>query len=103
MPESGSDFVTAPEISPIFGQIGGVPAARSATKNEYPGDLEFGAGTGALALQILDELAAQGALPQRYTIVDLSGTLRARQKLALAKYASSGALGGRAARVPWKA
>lgn len=86
MPESGSDFVTAPEISPIFGQLVASQLREALQKTNTHEIWEFGAGTGALALQILDELAAQGALPERYTIVDLSGTLRARQKLALAKY-----------------
>ncbi|WP_193751148.1 class I SAM-dependent methyltransferase [Comamonas sp. E6] len=86
MPESGSDFVTAPEISPIFGQLVASQLREALQKTNTREIWEFGAGTGALALQILDELAAQGALPERYTIVDLSGTLRARQKLALAKY-----------------
>src|SRR5690606_41340933 len=44
---------------------------------------EFGAGTGALALQILDELQRLGVEIERYTIVDLSGTLRARQQAKL--------------------
>lgn len=86
MPESGSDFVTAPEISPIFGQLVASQLREALQKTNTREIWEFGAGTGALALQILDDLAAQGALPERYTIVDLSGTLRARQKLALAKY-----------------
>ncbi|QOQ81866.1 MULTISPECIES: class I SAM-dependent methyltransferase [Comamonas] len=86
MPESGSDFVTAPEISPIFGQLVASQLREALQKTNTREIWEFGAGTGALVLQILDELAAQGALPERYTIVDLSGTLRARQKLALAKY-----------------
>ncbi|MBV8248702.1 MAG: SAM-dependent methyltransferase, partial [Comamonas sp.] len=86
MPESGSDFVTAPEISPIFGQLVAAQLREALQKTDTREIWEFGAGTGALALQILDELAAQGALPERYTIVDLSGTLRARQKLALTKY-----------------
>ena len=86
MPDSGSDFVTAPEISPIFGQLVATQLREALQKTNTHEIWEFGAGTGALALQILDELAAQGALPERYTIVDLSGTLRARQKLALTKY-----------------
>ncbi|QXZ09266.1 SAM-dependent methyltransferase [Comamonas sp. Y33R10-2] len=86
MPESGSDFVTAPEISPIFGQLVASQLRQALQKTNTNEIWEFGAGTGALALQILDELALQGELPERYTIVDLSGTLRARQKLALTKY-----------------
>ena len=86
MPESGSDFVTAPEISPIFGQLVALQLREALQKTDTHEIWEFGAGTGALALQILDELAAMDALPERYTIVDLSGTLRARQKLALTRY-----------------
>ena len=48
---------------------------------------EFGAGTGALALQLLDALDALGQAPRRYTIVDLSGTLRERQQATLARHA----------------
>lgn len=86
LPESGSDFVTAPEISPIFGQLVAAQVAEALQRTQTDEIWEFGAGTGALALQILDELAAQGALPARYSIVDLSGTLRARQKVRLTKY-----------------
>ena len=86
LPESGSDFVTAPEISPIFGQLVAAQLAEALDRTDTREIWEFGAGTGALALQILDELAARGRLPARYTIVDLSGTLRARQQLKLARY-----------------
>ncbi|WP_034387077.1 class I SAM-dependent methyltransferase [Comamonas composti] len=86
MPATGSDFVTAPEISPVFGQLLAAQVAEALDKTATREIWEFGAGTGALALQILDELAALGALPERYTIVDVSGTLRARQKLRLTPY-----------------
>ena len=86
LPSSGSDFVTAPEISPIFGQLLAAQVAEALQHTQTHEVWEFGAGTGALALQILDELAALGQMPERYRIVDLSGTLRARQKLRLAKY-----------------
>jgi len=46
---------------------------------------EFGAGSGALALQLLDAL---GPLVERYTIVDLSGSLQARQRERLAAHGS---------------
>ena len=86
LPGSGSDFVTAPEISPVFGHLVAAQTDEALQKTQTREIWEFGAGTGALALQILDELAALGRLPARYTIVDLSGTLRARQKLTLAGY-----------------
>ena len=86
MPSSGSDFVTAPEMSPVFGQLLAAQVAEALQRTHTREVWEFGAGTGALARQVLDELAALGVRPDRYTIVDLSGTLRARQQLRLVKY-----------------
>jgi SAM-dependent MidA family methyltransferase len=80
MPQSGSDFVTAPELSPIFGQLLAVQLAEALARTGTDELWEFGAGTGALALQVLLALRAQGVPVRRYTIVDLSGTLRARQQ-----------------------
>jgi SAM-dependent MidA family methyltransferase len=75
-PQDGSDFVTAPELTPLFGEILAkqIDQALGATGTDEV--WEFGAGTGALAIQILGEL---GSRIRRYTIVDLSGTLRDRQ------------------------
>ena len=83
MPGSGSDFVTAPELSPLFGralarQVG--QALEAAGSGEV---WEFGAGSGALAVQLLDAL---GDRVTRYTIVDLSGSLRERQRERLAAF-----------------
>lgn len=76
------DFTTAPEMSPLFGaalaQVAAAIMAQSA-----PHILEFGAGTGKLARDVLTELAAQGVTVERYAIVELSGELRARQQEAL--------------------
>ncbi len=73
------DFVTAPEISPLFGRC----LARQCAQVLHeigPGDLfEFGAGTGAMAVDILAELERLGRLPQRYLILELSPDLRSRQ------------------------
>lgn len=87
MPSSGSDFVTAPEISPVFGQLLAVQVAEALARTGTTEVWEFGAGTGALALQVLRELQRLGAPITRYTIVDLSGTLRARQQHTLAEFA----------------
>jgi SAM-dependent MidA family methyltransferase len=80
-PADGSDFVTAPELTPMFGQALArqIEQALDATGTDQV--WEFGAGTGALAEQLLGEL---GDRIQRYTIVDLSGTLRERQHARLA-------------------
>jgi SAM-dependent MidA family methyltransferase len=78
----GSDFVTAPELSPRFGQTLARQVAQALQASGTTDIWEFGAGSGALALQLLD------ALPQleRYTIVDLSGSLAARQRELLAAH-----------------
>lgn len=83
MPGSGSDFVTAPELSPVFGQLLArqVREALDATATDEV--WEFGAGSGALAAQLLEAL---GERVRRYTIVDLSGQLRARQQQRLAAF-----------------
>ena len=83
MPASGSDFVTAPELTPLFGQTLAAQVGEALAQTGTDEVWEFGAGSGALALQLLDTLGDQ---VQRYTIVDLSGSLRARQQRALARF-----------------
>jgi len=73
------DFTTAPELTPLFGAaLARVAAAIIA--QSAPRILEFGAGTGKLAFDILTEMAASGVHVERYSIVELSGELRARQR-----------------------
>jgi SAM-dependent MidA family methyltransferase len=80
----GSDFVTAPELSPRFGLALARQVAQALQASGTAEVWEFGAGSGALALQLLDTL---GPLVERYTIVDLSGSLRERQRERLAAHA----------------
>lgn len=80
LPASGSDFVTAPELTPLFGRTLAAQVAEALQHTGTDEVWEFGAGSGALALQLLDAL---GDRVRRYTIVDLSGTLRARQQATL--------------------
>ncbi|WP_293603405.1 SAM-dependent methyltransferase, partial [Polaromonas sp. UBA4122] len=80
----GSDFVTAPELSPRFGQTLARQVAQALQATSTAEVWEFGAGSGALALQMLDTL---GPLVERYTIVDISGSLRERQRERLAAHA----------------
>jgi SAM-dependent MidA family methyltransferase len=84
MPASGSDFVTAPLISPLFGQTLATQVGQALKATGTTEVFEFGAGTGALALQLLDTLGDQ---VQHYSIIDLSGTLRERQAKTLAAHA----------------
>ncbi|MBX3621485.1 MAG: SAM-dependent methyltransferase [Rhizobacter sp.] len=83
LPGSGSDFVTAPELSPLFGRALARQLAQALAACDSTELWEFGAGSGALAEQLLDAL---GEAVQRYTIVDLSGSLRGRQQARLARF-----------------
>ena len=82
-PQSGSDFVTAPELSKWFGRTLANQVAQALEETRTDTVWEFGAGSGALALQLLEAL---GEKVKRYTIVDVSGSLRARQQTTLAAY-----------------
>ncbi len=84
---AGSDFVTAPEMSPLFGQALCAQIAQALHGTQTQEIWEFGAGSGALALQLLDGLSALGLPLPLYSIVDLSGSLRVRQQQKLASYA----------------
>jgi SAM-dependent MidA family methyltransferase len=83
MPGSGSDFVTAPELSPWFARALAVQV-RQGIEAAGSGDLwEFGAGSGALAEALLDTL---GDAAVRYTVVEVSVALRERQRTRLARF-----------------
>ena len=71
----GGDFVTAPEISPLFSRCLANQCA------EVGGDvLEFGAGRGVMAADILAELERQDVLPAHYYIMEVSADLKQRQQ-----------------------
>ena len=86
---AGSDFVTAPEMTPLFGQALARQVAQALQATGTDEVWEFGAGSGALARQLLDALATLGVAVRRYTIVDLSLPLRARQRATLAAHADT--------------
>ena len=81
------DFVTAPEISPLFAKT----IARQAlqvlsslkTQNKQADILELGAGTGRLAKDLLLELSKLEQLPTRYMILEVSAHLREVQQATL--------------------
>lgn len=77
------DFVTAPEISPLFGRC--VARQFGEILDHLGGGdiLELGAGTGAFAESCLGELARLGAAPHRYRILETSPDLRERQRRRL--------------------
>jgi SAM-dependent MidA family methyltransferase len=77
------DFVTAPEISPLFGQT----LARQVhqiVRAGFDEVLEVGAGSGALAATLLEELERAGSAPRNYFILELSADLRERSRDTLA-------------------
>ena len=77
------DFVTAPEISPLFGKTLARQIQPILAQLDDPILLELGAGTGAMAAQILQALAAQDALPKAYWILEPSAELQQRQQQEL--------------------
>jgi SAM-dependent MidA family methyltransferase len=87
MPSDGSDFVTAPELSPIFGRTLAKQVAQAMQLCSVSEVWEFGGGTGALAEQVIDSLLRDGVPIQRYVIVELSAMLRAKQEATLAHLA----------------
>jgi len=94
------DFITAPELSPLFGQslacvidevLSQVEHAHSVQEASAHAAgvpvstdiLELGAGSGRLAVNVLQQLESMGRLPARYLILELSPDLRARQQALL--------------------
>ena len=80
------DFITAPELTPVFARTLGAQAWQILTLSA-PHVIEVGAGSGRLAADLLLELERCGSLPDSYRILDLSGELRERQRTTLAERA----------------
>jgi SAM-dependent MidA family methyltransferase len=76
------DFVTAPELSPLFGRTLARQAAEIMAQSA-PHILELGAGSGKLATDMLAELERLGSLPESYSILEVSADLRERQQTRL--------------------
>lgn len=76
------DFVTAPDISSLFGQTLARQVAQILTANAG-NILELGAGSGALACDLLLELETLDCLPSQYAILEVSADLRERQEAAI--------------------
>ncbi len=77
------DFITAPEISPLFGAC--IARSVAPTLQHTNGNLlELGPGSGRLAFDMLPALELLGALPEKYLLLEVSADLRARQRETLA-------------------
>lgn len=81
---AAGDFITAPEMSPLFGRVVAHQIAEMLATADGNTILELGAGSGRLALTVLRTLAAVDRLPERYCILEVSGELAARQRETLA-------------------
>ena len=79
------DFVTAPQLTPLFGQTLARQVSEILRQTDTLDVLEFGAGSGALAHDLLSALHAEG-LNVRYNILEVSGDLRQRQQQRLAAW-----------------
>ncbi|MBI5436996.1 MAG: SAM-dependent methyltransferase [Nitrosomonadales bacterium] len=79
---AAGDFVTAPEISPLFGRTLARQVAEIMAQSA-PHITELGAGSGKLAADILAELEQSGCLPESYAILEVSADLRERQQALL--------------------
>lgn len=93
--ESG-DFTTAPEASPLFGRVLARQCAPVLRDLRHPEVLELGAGSGALAVQMLTALSEHGVAPSRYSILEVSPDLQERQEEAIARHGA-----GLLSRVTW--
>lgn len=76
---AAGDFITAPEISPMFARCLAMQA-RQVLEQTGGEVLELGPGTGLLAVDLFAELKAQGAAPSRYRLLEVSPELRERQQ-----------------------
>jgi len=92
---AGGDFVTAPELSPLFANCLATQVVELLERTGGGDLVEYGAGSGVLAAGLLQALAGLDALPRRYRIVEISAPLRVQQQSRIAE------LPGLAERVEW--
>ena len=74
------DFITSPEVSPIFGRCVANCCQQAVSLLEDGLMIEFVAGSGKLAADILMELQQRDSLPKAYWIIELSADLQQRQR-----------------------
>jgi SAM-dependent MidA family methyltransferase len=74
------DFITAPELTPLFGQTLANQCQAVLSTLEKPVILEFGAGSGRLCVDLLTQLQQLNALPDEYQILDVSAHLKQQQQ-----------------------
>ena len=84
---AAGDFVTAPELTPLFGATLARQVSPILDATEDRDIVEFGAGSGKLAADLLNALAEADAAPRRYRIVEVSPELAQRQRATIARLA----------------
>jgi len=78
------DFITAPEISPMFARCFALQAVQ--VLDTVGGDiLELGPGSGVFAADLYAELKSLGKAPGHYRLLEVSPDLRERQKRLIAE------------------
>lgn len=82
-PGEGSDFVTAPELTPLFARALTAAVRQALQASGCATVVEFGAGSGVLAAGLIDALGGDLA---HYRIVEVSASLRAQQVARLARF-----------------
>lgn len=92
---AGGDFVTAPELGALYGRCVARWMSPLMRQHRLTDVLEIGAGSGALAAAILDELERIDSAPDRYRILEVSADLRERQRESLEASAAA------AGRIEW--
>ncbi|WP_235936829.1 class I SAM-dependent methyltransferase [Steroidobacter agaridevorans] len=80
---SEGDFVTAPEISPLFSRCLANQCVQVLDTVNGGHILELGAGSGVMAADVLSELDRQQKTPERYLILEVSADLCERQRALL--------------------
>lgn len=80
------DFITAPEISPLFAQCIARQCQQVFADLANAAILEIGAGTGRLAIDLLSYLEKAAQLPTQYTILEVSPTLKASQQALIQQH-----------------
>jgi SAM-dependent MidA family methyltransferase len=93
---AAGDFVTAPELTPLFGAALAAQLAQILVHVPYGEIIELGPGSGRLAADILTAMAKQERLPARYRLLEVSPELRERQRAHLSEK-----LPGLLARIEW--
>lgn len=77
---AAGDFITAPEITPLFGRCLAQTCSHVLAETGQGDILEFGAGSGRLAVDLLSALEKLDRLPEHYYILERSAELRERQQ-----------------------